>query len=92
MDYQKLFQEIKKTAIIIDYSSAKSELPIGKSKFGGKPHLPKDFTWPYYEGEDYEGVLKSRPLSFLAQFDLEEIADYDQDSRLPPQGNALFFL
>lgn len=91
MDYQKLFQEIKRTAVIIDYSPAKIELPAGKSKIGGKPHLPESFAWPYYEGEDYEGVLKNRPLSFLAQFNLEEIAEYDQDNRLPHKGMLYFF-
>lgn len=91
MDYQKLFQEIKRTAVIIDYSPAKLELPAGKSKIGGKPHLPEGFAWPYYEGEDYDGVLKNRPLSFLAQFNLEEIAEYDQDNRLPHKGMLYFF-
>ncbi len=91
MDYQKLFEEIKKTAILTDYSAAESELPVGRSKFGGKPHLPKDFEWFYYEGEDFDNVVKRRPLSFLAQINLQEIADYDKDNRLPHKGMLYFF-
>ncbi len=91
MDYQELFQKIKRTAIITDYDAAESEVAAGKSKFGGKPHMPEGFEWPYYEGEDYEGVVKKRPLSFLAQFNLEETAEYDKDNRLPHQGMLYFF-
>lgn len=91
MNYEELFQKIQRTAIITNYSSAEQEVSIGKSKFGGKPHLPEGFTWPYYEGEDYEGVLKSRPLSFLAQFNLEDVAEYDKDNRLPYKGMLYFF-
>lgn len=91
MDYQKIFEEMKKTAIVTDYAVAKKEVPIGKSKFGGKPHLPQDFEWFYYEGEDFDDVTKSRPLSFLMQINLEEIAAYDEDNRLPHKGMLYFF-
>lgn len=88
---QKLFDELKRTAIITNYTSAEEEIPVGKSKFGGKPHLPKDFVWPYYEGADFEDVTKNRPLSFLAQINLEEIAEFDKDNQLPHKGMLYFF-
>ena len=91
MEYQKLFDQIKRTAIITNYRLVEKELPVGKSKFGGAPHLPENFVWPYYEGADYEGVVKNRPLSFLAQINLEEIADYDKDNELPHSGMLYFF-
>lgn len=91
MNYEELFRRIQRTTITINYSSAEQEVSAGKSKFGGKPHLPEGFTWPYYEGEDFEGVLKSRPLSFLAQFNLEDVAEYDKDNRLPRKGMLYFF-
>lgn len=91
MDFQKLFDQIKRTAIITNYEPAEKELPAGASKFGGKPHLPEDFVWPYYEGEDFGGVTKSRPLSFLAQINLGEIGEYDKENELPHSGMLYFF-
>lgn len=64
---------------------------IGATRFGGKPDVPEGFEWPYFEGEDYGGERKSRPLSFLAQFDLEEIAQLDTESLLPKTGVLSFF-
>ena len=90
--YQILFEKIKKTAIVTDYTPAEETLPIGTSKFGGKPHLPANFLWPYYEGADYmDEETANRPLSFLAQFNLEEIAEFDTDNRLPHTGMLYFF-
>lgn len=65
---------------------------VGATRFGGKPDVPPDFRWCYYEGEDYlDGVVKNRPLSFLAQFDLAEISKYDADGLLPKTGLLSFF-
>lgn len=91
MNLEKLFGEIKRTAIITKYSPAEKEIPGNKSKFGGKPYLPEGFVWPYYEGADFEENLKKRPLSFLAQINLAELADHDQDAQLPPKGMLYFF-
>ncbi len=68
-----------------------AENKIGTTRFGGKPDVPKGFKWPYFEGEDYGGERKSRPLSFLAQFDLEEIAQFDTECILPKTGVLSFF-
>ena len=89
--YHQLFEKIQKEAIIVNYSPAEKEVPLGISKFGGKPHLPKDFVWPYYEGTDFTGIRKKRPLSFVAQINLEEIASYDKDNQLPHGGMLYFF-
>lgn len=65
---------------------------IGATKLGGKPDVPPDFKWCYYEGGDYlDGEVKSRPLSFLAQFDLAEISKYDAEGLLPKTGLLSFF-
>lgn len=68
-----------------------AENKIGATRFGGKPDVPEGFEWAYYEGEDYGGETKSRPLSFIAQFDLEEIAQFDTESLLPKTGVLSFF-
>lgn len=91
MELQELFDEIKKTAIVTDYLPVEGEMSIGKSKFGGKPHLPESFEWPYYKGCDFEDILKNRPLSFLAQINLEEIAACDREHQLPHKGMLYFF-
>lgn len=91
MNFQKLFDEIKRTAIMVNYLPVEKELARGKSKFGGKPYLPKDFEWPYYEGEGFDHAFKNRPLSFLAQINLEELAGYDKDNQLPHKGMLYFF-
>ncbi|KGK81150.1 YwqG family protein [Clostridium sp. HMP27] len=92
IDLNIIFDEIKKNAIKFDLKSkSKEELPIGISKFGGKPDVPKDFKWFYYEGEDYNGETLNRPLSFLAQINCEEVKKYDEDDLLPKKGILYFF-
>jgi|GEM_PF-445153 len=53
-------------------------LAVGQSKIGGLPDLPPGSAWPEQEG---------KPLWFLAQINLSEIADW----RLPPAGLLSFF-
>lgn len=54
------------------------ELPIGTSRFGGAPDLPKGVRWP-------------QTLTFIAQLNLTEIAPYDQEDVLPKSGWLYFF-
>lgn len=69
-----------------------SELKLGATRFGGKPDVPADFEWAYYEGTSmFGGEVKPRPLAFLAQFDLEEISEYDTENLLPKTGVLSFF-
>ncbi len=58
---------------------------------GGMPDLPEGFSWPYFTGTDFDGVTASRPLAFLAQFNLGEVAPHDRDGRLPGSGMLYFF-
>ena len=53
------------------------------SKIGGKAYLPKGFAWPTY-CDDIE-------LDFVMQIDLEEIAEYDIEKKLPSKGVLSFF-
>lgn len=69
-----------------------AEKRVGATKFGGRPDVPAGFRWPYYEGEGYlDETPKSRPLSFIAQFDIAEISRYDTDELLPKTGLLSFF-
>jgi uncharacterized protein YwqG len=57
---------------------------LGQSKFGGVPHLPKEYKWPV--------APDSISLTFAAQLNLEEIDVKSLDSRFPAKGLLLFFI
>ena len=86
MDFKKIMSEmllnIKKNEITISTELNNNSEIINKSKIGGKPYLPKDFVWPYYQ---------ELPLSFLAQINLEEVNSFDKDKLLPSTGMLYFF-
>ncbi len=93
MNYQKFFELLQKNEIHIAYRKAKTPLPLGASKIGGKPQLPRDFEWFSYEGEgwgEYDGFA-SRPLSFLMQLNCAEVKPYDHENMLPETGMLYFF-
>ena len=56
---------------------------VGASKLGGVPDLPADVEWPHHEG---------RPLAFVGQIDLAEVAGLDLDHVLPDSGLLSFFV
>ncbi len=91
MNYQNLLKSLLKHEIRIAYEEAASPLSLGASKIGGKPHLPSDFTWCRYDGESYDGERKDRPLAFLMQINLAEVAPFDKDGLLPKRGMLYFF-
>ena len=78
----KILSEVKKDEITIFTEPNEDNEILNKSKIGGKPYLPKDFVWPYYQ---------EFPLSFLAQINLEEVKSLDKDNLLPDKGMLYFF-
>jgi len=86
----KDLKKLMRNAINISTKKSKS-IKIGQSKLGGKPHLPKNFEWPFVKDINLEGEEQNRPLSFLAQIDLEEAKKYDLDNLLPKSGFLYFF-
>lgn len=62
--------------------SANETIPVGRSKFGGLPDVPPKFVWPVWRGI---------PLTFLAQFNLADVAVFDRESLLPQYGQLYFF-
>ena len=84
--------EIAKKEIRITYRKSDAPLPALSSKIGGKPAVPHDFAWPHYTGTAYnENESKRRPLSFLAQINLKDVADLDEETPLPKSGVLSFF-
>lgn len=58
---------------------------LGGCKFGGAPHAPGDFAWPYLDGE---------PCYFMAQIRLSELAMHAEERVIDPiesDGLLLFF-
>lgn len=76
---------------------------IGQSKIGGLPDLPADIVWPNETVVEQEkekvlfffskgnAVKKVKPLSFIAQINLEEVASCDTEELLPKSGMLYFF-
>jgi uncharacterized protein YwqG len=60
----------------------KADIPVGASKFGGLPDLPSLLRWPEWQ---------ERPLPFLAQIRLSDIAPLDYANELPHSGMLYFF-
>lgn len=57
-------------------------VPMGASRFGGHPDVPKGFEWPHLGG---------KPLTFIGQFNLAEVALHDVSNLLPKSGRLYFF-
>lgn len=85
-----IFETLRKNEIPITTRKSQNTSPI-RSKFGGRPAVPADFEWPRFEGENFDGEVASRPLSFLCQIDLTEVHKYDKENLLPERGLMLFF-
>ena len=58
------------------------EVPIGSSKFGGQPDIPKGHAWPIWNDE---------PLAFLCQINLAPVNKLDTEGLLPSTGLLSFF-
>lgn len=67
---------------IVTQPASEDDIPVGASKFGGKPDMPPDSNWPRW---------KDAPLSFLCQINLSSLAGIPIASRLPDSGLLSFF-
>jgi uncharacterized protein YwqG len=69
---------IPKIAISLEQvAEDEAALPLACSKVGGYPDVPVGFEYPEHDGIS---------LSFLAQFDLEEVSRFDVEKKLPDTG------
>lgn len=57
-------------------------LPVGATKLGGRPDLAKGVRWPRADG---------RPMTFLAQVALADVAAQDTTKKLPARGHVAVF-
>jgi uncharacterized protein YwqG len=76
-DYQEVVADALEPAVrLIVGRPAKRALAIGRSKFGGEPHLPDPADWPRHPS--------GRPLHFLAQIRLSDLPPRHLSRRLLP--------
>ena len=84
----RIFEEIKcyaKNAVEISLkASDDQQIPIGASKFGGSPDLPRSEPWPVNE-------QTGKPLHFVAQINFSEVSEFDTQSELPSRGMLYLF-
>lgn len=59
-----------------------TEIPLGHSKAGGSPDLLPGMEWPHWH---------DKPLTFMMQFCLSDVAPFDVENLLPHQGMLYFF-
>jgi uncharacterized protein YwqG len=79
---ERLTELLESTIMMTPDCSEPSAPPFGGSRLGGLPDVPAGFAWPVRDG---------RPLTFLAQIRMDEVAPHDMGRRLPPTGSLLFF-
>ena len=82
--YMELLKSFSRDAIQISFAQdGNPPLPVGCSKYGGRPDVADDFQWPH----DNSG----RPLSLLLQIDCADLAPLDHEGLLPASGHLYFF-
>ena len=52
-------------------ASDDQQIPIGASKFGGSPDLPRNEPWPVNE-------QTGEPLHFIAQINFSEVSEFEK--------------
>lgn len=90
MDMKETLKSLARNSIELKIENEET-YKLGATRFGGQPDVPADFVWPTYEGENYKGIVKSIPLTFLAQFNCTDLAKYDSEHLLPDHGLLSFF-
>lgn len=81
-DAQKAAEALLAPCILIERERIDGDLPRGSSRFGGDPDLPLWTRWPSYEGV---------PMMFVAQINLEEVAEVSHSVGLPSRGQIYLF-
>lgn len=81
-------KKLVRNEIRVEISKPGAPLSVCACRVGGKPAVPSDFTWPLFLDEENE----RKPLTFMAQFNLKDVAPLDKENLLPKTGVLSFFL
>jgi|GEM_PF-1153684 Uncharacterized protein conserved in bacteria len=84
-EHRKAIRKLARPAILLRTKrSTESKIPLGATKIGGRPDLPRSVAWPVYQD--------GKPLAFLAQINLGEIAKLKSPIKgLPSKGLLSIF-
>ena len=83
-----LLKKNVRNEIRVEIAKPNDPLPVCACRVGGKPAVPADFVWPLFLDVDNART----PLSFMAQFNLKDVAPLDKENLLPKTGVLSFFL
>jgi uncharacterized protein YwqG len=72
-------------------AASDSEPPVGTTKIGGGPDLPGGVPWPEWVPHEGEHAGELRPLAFICQVNLAELASAAPMPELPEHGVLSFF-
>src|SRR6218665_2777741 len=99
--FEKIESQIRDTIRLHPIAQSEKDISLGQTKIGGRPDLPKEQLWPVEVTEVKEKkfwfftksteVIRTKPLSFIAQINLEEIAEFDTENLFPKHGILYFF-
>lgn len=76
-EVERMMSWVKPAVRLRTYLAEDGELALGASRMGGTPDLPSGTSWPQNKG---------RPMEFLAQVDLAEVAQAYALPELPTSG------
>jgi uncharacterized protein YwqG len=101
-DSDELIAQLGRSVRIFARREDPEDLKVGSSRMGGCPDLPSGFEWPRYGGskvgwdatarKPVKSPPRDKPLDFIAQIRLEEVAPLlVSDNSLPATGMLYFF-
>ncbi|MFZ1042369.1 MAG: YwqG family protein [Anaerolineales bacterium] len=73
---------VRESLILRTRQVSEEQLPLGRTKIGGRPDLPNHIHWPTWQ---------DKPLSFIAQINLADLPKYEFLNTLPSEGILSFF-
>lgn len=101
--FDKLQPFLRNTVRLYQKESDEETIAVGQTKIGGRPDLPKELGWANETNivETTETKLlvfrtkkletTTKPLSFIAQINLSEVSQFDEENLLPKSGMLYFF-
>ena len=96
---ERLLADLERSIRVHRASDASHDLPVGSSKLGGAPDLPRGFDWPTWETTDVrdQDALMApgddhRRLQYLGQINLSDLPAGQGLPGFPPSGLLSFLL
>jgi uncharacterized protein (TIGR02996 family) len=94
VDHKEALLTFARPAVVFSLTPAdKKRVPIGASRFGGRPDLPAGLAWPTAPppGPPYR-PRQPQPLVFIGQFRLADFLTTQAGRELPREGLLSFFV